>query len=71
MREREREVYVWVSTKSVREAKDRGAVKPMKRNAIVFDIPVGSIEGFWGYQRPHSNYNANLLHALPTLSLWF
>lgn len=42
----EREKGVCVSTKSVREARDRGAVKSVKRNAIVFDIPVGSIEGF-------------------------
>jgi hypothetical protein len=31
-------------TKSVREARDRGAV--VKRNAIVFDLPEGSIKGF-------------------------
>ena len=35
-----------MSTKSVREARDRGVVKPVKRNVIVFDILVGSIEGF-------------------------
>ena len=68
-REREREVYVWVSTKSVREARDRGVVKPMKRNTIVFDIPIGFIEEFWGYQRSYSNCNADPLHASPTLSL--
>ena len=65
----EREKGVCVSTKSVREAGDRGAVKPVKRNAIVFDIPVGSIEGFWGYRRSHSNCNADLLHVSPTLFL--
>jgi hypothetical protein len=33
-------------TKSVREARDRGAVNFVKRNAIVFDLPEGSIKGF-------------------------
>jgi hypothetical protein len=70
---------VWekgMHTKSVREARDRGAVNFVKRNAIVFDLPEGSIKGFWGYCRSYSDCDADLLHGLLlplslSFSLWF
>jgi hypothetical protein len=57
-------------TKSVREARDRGAVNLVKRNAIVFNPPEGSIQGFRGYGSwSHSDCHADLLHGLLFYSL--